>query len=121
MKLTEAVQYLALFVGIGTLLIGILAMLRPEPMSKKFGVTINGSGLPFVIATGARDVFIGLSVLMLFFFEDWIALGYIHLFIGFVAISDFFVVRKFGDKKNSLVHLFGALIVIYYGFWLFWN
>ena len=118
MNLIEAAQYLAPLIGIATLAIGVMAALLPEPMSKKYGIAVTGSALPYVVSTGIRDVFIGLTVLILFYLKNWEALGYINLFIGIVAVSDFLIVQKFGDKKTSLVHLFGAAVVIGYGAWL---
>jgi hypothetical protein len=115
MSLINILHYIAPLVGFGTLIIGILAVLRPEPMSKKFGIAASESTLPYVINTGIRDVFIGLTVLILFFNKEWISLGVVHLCIGIVAMSDFLVVRRHGDKKTSFVHLFGAIFVLVYG------
>jgi hypothetical protein len=100
------------------LFIGVAATAKPEAMSKKFGITVSGVALPYVMSTGIRDVFIGLIVLILFYLQDWTALGAGHLCIGIVAISDFLVVRKYGDKKTSLIHLGGAVVVFAYGAWL---
>lgn len=110
--------YFALLIGFGTLIIGICAVIKPKPMASKFGVLANESALPYVISTGIRDVFIGLTVLISFYLHQWTALGAIHLAIGIVAISDFKVVNKYGNKKVSYVHLFGAIVVISYGIWL---
>jgi hypothetical protein len=118
MNFADALYYLAPIIGIGTIAIGISAVLRPEAMSKKFGIPVTGSALPYVISTGARDIFIGLTILILYYFKLWQALGYINLFTGIVAISDFLVVRKYGHKKTSLTHLFGAVLVVSYGSWL---
>jgi hypothetical membrane protein len=118
MNLTEAFRYLAPLIGTGTLVIGILAMFRPESMSKKFGISASDKTLPYVKSTGVRDVFIGLTVLILFYLKDWVALGWVNLFIGIVAISDFSVVLRNGDKNTSLVHLFGAILVLAFGSWL---
>ncbi|MCB0367865.1 MAG: DUF4267 domain-containing protein [Bdellovibrionales bacterium] len=119
MNFIELLFYLSPVIGLTTLGIGIAAVLRPEPMSKKFGITVNGQALPYVISTGVRDVFIGLTVLVLFYLKNWLALGCINLFISIVAASDFLVVQKYGHKKTSYVHLFGAIIVFVYGIWLF--
>lgn len=118
MVLPSTLHYIAPVIGLVTTLIGIAAVLKPEPMSKKFGIAARGSALPYVVSTGIRDVFIGLSILTLVYFEQWLALGFINLFVGIVAISDFLVVIRNGDKKTSVVHLAGALIVITYGVWL---
>ena len=103
---------------LGALIIGISAVLLPQPMSKKFGIAVTGSALPYVMSTGIRDVFIGLTVLILFFNKQWNAVGAIHLSLSIVAISDFLIVRKHGERKASLAHLFGAVFVFTYGIWL---
>ena len=118
MNTVGLIYYFAPIIGIGTLTIGILAVFRPEPMSKKFGIAVSGSALPYVISTGARDVFIGLTVLILFFRQEWFTLGCINICIGIVAASDFLVVRKHGDIKTSGAHLFGFVIVVTFGIWL---
>ena len=118
MNLPTIAHYFPLAIGLLTLLIGILAVLNPEKMSKNFGIAVSGSALPYVVSTGIRDVFMGLIVLILFYLQAWNALGMSHLCLGIVAISDFIVVRKHGDKKASLVHISGAIAVIAYGAWL---
>ncbi len=118
MSLPSIGHYAPLVTGFFTLLIGIAAMAKPKEMSKKFGIAVNGVALSYVISTGIRDVFIGLIVLILFYLQAWSALGASHLCIGVVAIADFLVVRKYGDKKTSLIHLVGAVVVVLYGAWL---
>ncbi len=88
-------------------------------MSKNFGIPAPQSASPFVISMGIRDVFIGLVFLALYFCEDWKALAYVSLSVGIVALSDFIVVQKYGNKKVSWVHLFGAVVVIGYAGLLF--
>jgi len=114
-------HYIALVIGLVTLLIGVGAVVRPALMSEKFGIKASGATLPYVIATGIRDVFIGLTILSLFYFQLWTAMGFIQISVGVVAVIDFMVVRKHGDPKTSLVHLFGAIFVFGYGFWLVFN
>lgn len=111
-------HYFPLAIGFITLLIGVLAAANPKAMSKNFGIAATGVALPYVVSTGIRDVFIGLIVLILFYLQAWVALGACHLCIGLVAISDFLVVRKYGNKKASLIHISGAVVVIAYGAWL---
>lgn len=87
-------------------------------MSKNFGIAAQSAALPYVMATGVRDVFIGLTVLVLFFRREWEVLGYVHFFIGLVAVADFLIVRKYGDKKFAWVHFVSAVAVFIYGAWL---
>lgn len=109
---------MAFVVGALTLLIGVVSALKPQAMSKNFGIAAQGGALPYVMATGVRDVFIGLTVLVLFFREQWNILGYVHFFIGLVAVADFLIVRKYGDKKFAWVHFVSAIAVCVYGAWL---
>lgn len=115
MNILTILYYFPLVVGVTTLLIGIAATVKPQEMSKKFGIAVSGSALPYVISTGIRDVFMGLVVLILFYIQSRTALAASHLCLGIVAISDFVVVRKYGDKKMSLIHVGGAVAVIAYG------
>ncbi len=119
MTLTNIIHYIAPLIGFFTLAIGISAVIKPEAMSKNFGIQASGKALPYVISTGIRDVFMGLTVFILFFMQLWIALAAVSLCIGIVAICDFIVVQKHGDKKTSLIHLAGASAVIGYGIVLF--
>lgn len=121
MTLSDLIQYFPLMIGFFTLVIGSLAILKPQMMSKNFGVIAKEEALPYVIATGARDVFIGLVVLIFFFLQMKQGLALCHLTIGLVALSDFLVVRKFGDKKTAWVHLFGAVAVVAYGTWILYS
>ncbi|MES2801246.1 MAG: DUF4267 domain-containing protein [Bdellovibrionota bacterium] len=118
MELTNLLFYFAPIIGLGTLVIGILAVLRPQPMSKKFGIAATHLTLPYVVSTGIRDVFMGLTVLILFYNKNWTLLGLINFCISIVAVSDFLVVLKHGEKKTSFIHLFGAVLVTAYGIWL---
>ena len=110
--------YIAPAIGLITLLIGSAAVLRPQIMSKNFGIAASGPALPYVVSTGIRDLFIGITILILFRQQDWNSLGLVHLSLGIVAISDFLVVQRHGDKKASLIHLAGAVAVIGYGIFL---
>ena len=112
--------YIAPIIGFTTILIGIGAILKPQKMSNNFGITASGTAAPYVASVGVRDIFMGLSVLILYFNQHWFELSLIQFSIGMVAISDFLVVRKNGDQKASLTHLAGAIAVIGYGLWLLW-
>jgi hypothetical protein len=111
-------EYIAPIIGIVSLLIGIAAAAKPEAMSAKFGIAAKGATWPYVVSTGMRDVFMGLTVLILFYLQQWQAQGAIQLCLGVVALSDFWVVSKYGDRRTSFVHLFSAVFVIVYGSWL---
>ena len=121
MDLTEVAYYIAPLMGLVTFIIGVCAFARPQAMALKFGIPASGLALPYVVSTGIRDVFMGLSILILYFLSDWQALGAIILCIAVVALSDFLMVRKHGDRKTSYVHLAGAVAVTIYGTWLLLN
>lgn len=119
MNVPSIFYFVAPVIGFFTLLIGVAAVIKPQPMSTKFGISVSGSALPYVVSTGIRDVFMGLAIFILFYFQHWTALGVTIGCIGIVAISDFLVVLKHGDKKTSLVHLLGTVLVVAYGSWLY--
>lgn len=96
-------------------------MLRPQRMADKFGIAATGAALPYVVSTGVRDVFIAVTVLTLFYFQSWAALGYISFGIGIVAVSVFVVGLKHGNKTSAIAHAVGAMVVIAYGFYLICN
>lgn len=110
--------YIAPIIGLTTITIGIAAILKPQQMSVNFGIQSSGSANPYVMSVGIRDIFMGLTVLILYFHQSWAQLGLVQLCIGLVAMSDFLVVLKNGDKKASMTHLTGAIAVIGYGAWL---
>ncbi len=110
--------YFNIPVALVALAIGLGAILKPQPMSLKIGIAADKAALPYVMSLGVRDVFMGLSILILFWLSEWFALGFIHLFLGLVAVCDFFVVFKYGVKKASYVHFLGAVFSFAYGAWL---
>lgn len=118
MDLIALSYYIAPVIGLTTILIGTGAFLKPEPMSKNFGIQATGTAAPYVQSVGIRDIFMGFTVLILYFYQLWFAMALIQFCIGLVALSDFIVVKKNGDPKASLVHLAGAIAVIGYGIWL---
>jgi len=118
MNLPNIFLYFNVLVGLVALCIGIGAIIKPQPMALKFGIAADVKALPYVVSLGIRDVFMGLSVLVLFLRSEWFSLGLIHLCLGLVAVSDFLVVFKNGVRKISYVHLLGAFVSFIYGAWL---
>lgn len=116
--LSYIIFYLAPVMGIVAFLIGAAAVIKPDFMSKKFGIAASSEALPYVVSTGIRDVFIGLVIIALFFAEQIQTLSLSILFVSLVALSDFVMVRKHGDRKMSWIHLSGALIAGLYGTFL---
>ncbi len=115
MNWQHAITWLAPIMGFVTILIGVFAIVSPQKASKTFGLEAQAPALPWVIATGARDIFIGLIVLILWWSEMYHLLGLATLSIAVVAITDFTVTRKSGNRRESYIHLVGAIAVIVYG------
>ncbi len=110
--------YLTAVIGLSLIGIGIAAVLWPQPMAKAFGIAVGNEALPYVISTGIRDFALGSIVLIFFYYEAWAEIGSICFCIAIIAVSDFFSVRTYGDKRISFVHLAGAISLIVYGTWL---
>ncbi len=110
--------FVAPFIGLTTIFIGLGAILKPEPMSKNFGIKASGTATAYVRSVGIRDIFMGLTVLILYFNQLWLQMALIQFCIGLVALSDFMVVRSCGDQKASLTHFAGAVAVVGYGVWI---
>lgn len=118
MDLISLSLYVAPIIGLTTILIGLGAMVKPESMSGNFGIPVVGKAKAWVISVGIRDIFMGISVLVLYFNQSWYEMALINFAIGVVALSDFYVVLKDGDQKKSYTHFAGAIAVIFYGAWI---
>lgn len=118
MSFSNLSLYFNIPVALVAIAIGLGAILRPQPMSLKFGISADKKAQPYVMSLGIRDIFMGLSILILFLLSEWFSLGLIHLCLGLVAVCDFFVVFKHGIKKTSYVHALGAAASFIYGAWL---
>ena len=118
MDLNFVINLIAPIAGLVAILIGVGAICIPQKMSKQFGIPVSGASLAFVVGVGIRDVFMGLAMLTLYILESWTALAVIMIGVGIVAVSDFVVVYKSGNKKASAVHIASAVIALAYGVWL---
>ena len=118
MDLIALSLYVAPIIGLTTILIGLGAMLKPESMSGNFGIPATGKAKAWVVSVGVRDIFMGFTVLVLYFNQSWFELAFINLAIGVVALSDFYVVLKDGDRLKSYTHFAGAVAVLFYGAWI---
>ena len=119
MDWSQPLLWFAPLVGFGAVLIGLAAALFPRQASKSFGVPTSGSGLPWVRATGTRDVFLGFTVLLLSWRGDRLALSLVCFCTAFIALGDFLLTYFQGTRKLSIVHLAGLVVAIAYGVWLF--
>ncbi|MBY0316737.1 MAG: DUF4267 domain-containing protein [Bdellovibrionales bacterium] len=118
MTLFGLLLYFPLLSGVVACLIGIGAIIKPELMSTNFGIKAVGAAKHFVVATGVRDVFMGLTVLLLFYFQSWMFVGLIHILIALVALSDFLIVFNYGERKAAVTHMLGALGAGAFGLWV---
>ena len=106
--------HLSLIVGLVALGIGFLAMLFPNFMAEGFGLKKDPSSTSYIVSLGARDVFIGLVVLALYFYDEWILMTVITVGIAFVALVDFLVVFSKGDRSKSIPHVLGFFATTLY-------
>ena len=116
MSYTELLNSFSLIIGLGVSFIGLLAISAPRFMSKNFGIPLDDKkALSYIVSLGIRDIFIGLTVFYLFFEKAWMTIAFVHFFISIVALSDFIVVMKHGDKNSYITHLTGLVISLLYG------
>ena len=118
MDIPNVFFYFNLAVGLVALVIGFGAIIQPQAMSHKFGIPADAKALAYVVSLGIRDVFMGLTLLILFFRAEWLSLGLVHICLGAVAVSDFLVVYRNGIRKVSWVHLAGAMVSFSYAAWM---
>jgi hypothetical protein len=121
MDLVNLMYWFAVLTGLVCLLIGVGATFAPNKMAKVFGIAATGTAAPYVVATGIRDVFLGIAVLFVVYVEQWIGVAILHLCLGLVGISDFTMVFKHGNKKISLTHIIGSVVMIIYGSWVLYK
>ena len=114
MSYIEILNNFSLLIGFGVITIGFLAILKPKFMSKNFGIPIEGKALSYISSLGIRDIFIGLILFYMFYIKAWLAIAFINLCICLVALTDFIVVIKHGNKKNSFTHLAGLIVSLIY-------
>ena len=119
MKLEELAILGTLAMAVAATGIGVLAMLRPEKMSAKYGIAARQPQASFVAGLGIRDVFVGFVLFGAWWREDTLAILVLSFLLSSVALVDFYIVSKHGDKKTSLVHLLGAVFCLGYGLLLF--
>jgi len=118
LELTQVLSWILPAIGLGAVVIGTAAVIMPAKASKSFGIEVHGEALPYVQATGARDIFLGITLLILFWRHEVLTAGYVCLAIAIVSIVDAFVTWKNGSKPHTLVHIGGTILVLAYGAWL---
>ncbi len=108
------------FIGLLTIAIGLLASLLPFKMAKQYGIKLdtkfkNDPIIGFVISTGARDLFMGATLILANYRKDTFLIAGILFLLSFIALIDFLNVYKYGDKKTSIIHLLGSLLCLFLG------
>lgn len=111
-------EFILLLIGIGAILIGLAAVALPQRASQSFGIKVYSEALPYVQATGARDIFLGITLLILYWRNDFLTAGYVCVAIACVSIVDAYVTWRNGSKPHSLFHVAGTVGVVAYGIWL---
>lgn len=115
-SLVDVMSFFGLSMGVVATLIGCLAALAPKKMSEGFGIPADDQGKHYVFALGARDIFVGIVVLVLWWQAQWQSLGYVCFAIAFVALCDFYIVFKNGVKKAAVTHLLGFVASFVFAF-----
>ena len=111
-----SIENFSLLMVLFTFGIGATATLAPQLMSKNFGIeSTTDKTLPWVVSVGMRDVFMGLVIVILYSSQLWVEMAWAHFALAVVAISDFIVVYRHGNRLFCLTHLAGAIAVIAYG------
>lgn len=114
----QFITYLVPVFAAVSLIIGIAAMIAPAKMSRVFGIAVDGKAAALVVGMGVRDIFIGGIILILYFMDLLIPIGWSLLLLGLISLSDFWCVRKYGSKPISWTHLTSAVVVTGVGVYL---
>lgn len=98
----------------GACFIGVIACARPVWMSRQYGIAADWPNAGFVVALGVRDLFMGAAMFFAWWHQSWVTVAVFSTLLAGVAVVDFAIVLKLGEKKASLVHLMGALACTVY-------
>lgn len=104
--------WLSWFISLGCMSIGAFALIAPRPASRMFGIADNTA---WVQAAGARDIFIGLAVKLVFMHSHFHLLGEVCAATAVVPACDAALTYVHGAKKHALAHLGGMVAVFAYG------
>ena len=118
MMTAELLMWLAPAIAFGAAVIGLAAVGMPRLAARGFGIETQGSGLSYVRITGARDVFIGVTVFTLWWSGESVSLGIISLGLAAVATVDFVNVRRANHSRLAYIHLCGMIGLLIYGLWI---
>lgn len=109
--------YFSLVIAFTVFAIGAFAVVRPKPASRLFGVP---SDSPYVIAAGARDIFIGLVLFLVFMHFHFHLLGEVCVACAVVPFFDFLITVRAGARREAAMHASGFIAMIVYGAILIW-
>lgn len=98
--------------------IGLSAMVFPKWAATMFGINAPGTGLHYVTAAGVRDVFIGHVILLVWWAGYRGLLGNIIMSTAVISTTDVYLTYKYGTKSRVLIHAFGTVAVLVYGYLL---
>jgi len=116
MNWNQILLWAAPLIAVGAVVIGIAAIMLPAKASKAFGLeTQDEKTKAYVRALGARDIFIGLVIFVLYWHNEQKLLGWTCLFTTIVAATDFYITNTKGSRLLSLAHLSGVVLFAIYG------
>lgn len=107
--------HFAVAIALGLAAVGVSAMAFPKWAADMFGISAAESARPYVVAAGARDVFIAVAILLVWMGGDVRLLAKIVLATALISITDTVLVLKRGSKPNAAIHLLGTAAVVLYG------
>ena len=117
MNRVNALSILTVAIGVAAIAIGAFAMLLPRRAAAVFGIAAAGSALAFVRSMGARDVFIGVLLLLVWRSGEARLLGGLYLTTALISGTDFLVVFANGSRRVALTHGVGCLAGVVLGLW----
>lgn len=95
LKWNEPLFWFTFLVPAAIIGLGINFLFNPEGASAGFGIPITDpTAFPFMWIKGIRDIFAGLTVLVLLFRGDRRTISIIYSIAVFIAIGDGFVILK---------------------------
>lgn len=100
------------------LIIGVVACLAPLPSARMFGIPTRDPG--FVIAAGARDIFIGAVIVELWRLENFGSMARLFLIVTIVPLGDAYATYRAGNKAHAAAHAASAIACAIYASLLMW-
>ena len=95
-------------------------LIAPIPAAKLYGIPVQADQKSYVLATGVRDLFMGLVFAVLSWSANLHLVGLVCFCLVPVAAVDFLLVRRFGRPHAFWVHLLGTIGLLVVGALLFY-